>query len=182
MPKVKKILVPIDFSEESGKALRYAASLAKEMGAELMALHVIEEKRNENDFLSSLAALEDWSFHSIEPRALPVDVMLRERALDLWNFIEGNVRQNGHVKITRKVALGSLIKEMAVIAREENVDLIVLEIRKRFLRFNLATLKLFKIIGKLPCPVLLAPPIPEDGREPRRPVGWLHTMPGKNVA
>jgi nucleotide-binding universal stress UspA family protein len=43
MRKLNKILVPIDFSEESARALRYALSLAKETRAELVALHVIEK-------------------------------------------------------------------------------------------------------------------------------------------
>jgi universal stress protein A len=36
----KRILVPIDFSELSGHGLRYAASLARDCGAELLVVHV----------------------------------------------------------------------------------------------------------------------------------------------
>jgi len=43
MRKLTKILIPIDFSEESARALRCALSLAKETRAELVALHVIEK-------------------------------------------------------------------------------------------------------------------------------------------
>jgi len=41
MPDVKKILVPIDFSDESAGALKHGAALARQTRAELLALHVI---------------------------------------------------------------------------------------------------------------------------------------------
>src|SRR5207237_9713022 len=40
--RLKKVLVPIDFSESSRKALRYAASFAHQFNAELLLLHVVE--------------------------------------------------------------------------------------------------------------------------------------------
>ncbi len=40
--RIKKILVPVDFSECSNKALQYAIPFARQFGAELNLLHVIE--------------------------------------------------------------------------------------------------------------------------------------------
>ena len=40
--QIKRILVPIDFSDCSMAALRYAASLAKQLDASLILLHVID--------------------------------------------------------------------------------------------------------------------------------------------
>ena len=37
----KHILIPVDFSEHSGRALTYGASMAKELGARVLALHVL---------------------------------------------------------------------------------------------------------------------------------------------
>ena len=42
MATIKRILVPIDFSKDSLKALAYARDFAKPFGAELLLLHVIE--------------------------------------------------------------------------------------------------------------------------------------------
>ena len=42
MPKISRILVPVDFSPASLKALEYAADFAKPLGAELSALFVVE--------------------------------------------------------------------------------------------------------------------------------------------
>ncbi len=43
MIKINKILVPVDFSEGSELALRYAATFASEYGAQIHLLNVIEE-------------------------------------------------------------------------------------------------------------------------------------------
>src|SRR5512147_3337651 len=40
--KMKKVLVPTDFSESARHALAYGVSFAKEYGAELVLLHVVE--------------------------------------------------------------------------------------------------------------------------------------------
>src|SRR5678816_63017 len=40
--KLQKILVPVDFSDCSKKALQYAIPFAKQFGAELVLLHVVE--------------------------------------------------------------------------------------------------------------------------------------------
>ena len=42
-PPIKLILVPIDFSEHSERALRYARALAEPLGASLHLLHVVED-------------------------------------------------------------------------------------------------------------------------------------------
>jgi nucleotide-binding universal stress UspA family protein len=44
MNAVRKILVPIDFSEESADGLNYAVSLAQKTQAELVALHVTQKE------------------------------------------------------------------------------------------------------------------------------------------
>ena len=39
---MKKIIVPLDFSEQSEYAIKVAASLAKKYGSEILALHMLE--------------------------------------------------------------------------------------------------------------------------------------------
>lgn len=46
----KRILVPLDFSTDSKNALRYAVSLARQAGASLTLLHVVEPIVSQADF------------------------------------------------------------------------------------------------------------------------------------
>ena len=92
------------------------------------------------------------------PAAIPVDRLLREKALDLYRFIEKVIRNPGLLKIRRKVALGNKAEKILGVAREENIDLVVLAVRKQsFFPYLMARGKLLKMISRMPCPVLLKP-------------------------
>jgi nucleotide-binding universal stress UspA family protein len=182
MRKVEKILVPIDFSEESARALRHALALAMETRAELIALHVVEPYSLRDYFASSLASLEDSPFPGNNAPVISIDALLHDKTLDLSNFIAKTAQGTSRIKITKKVRMGSIVEGIAATTEEENIDLIVLELRKRFLFPDLATLKALKIMRKLPCPLLLDPPIAEDRSEPRKPLLLLQTTQGENIA
>ena len=156
MNRVRKILVPVNFSDDSANGLKYAASLAEETQAELVVLHVTQ-KEEARSFLSFLAVMEGWPILNTQ-MAIPVDRLVREKALDLYRFIEKVVRNPGQIKIRRKVALGLEEEKILGVAREENIDLVVLSIRNEsFLSTLMARAKFLKIISRLPCPVLLRP-------------------------
>ena len=179
MQNVKKLLVPIDFSPESEKALKYASSLAKQIHAEVIALYVVEDILQEG-ILAYIFPPDGWPFLDTQPSVRPLDVLLRERALDLWRFIERTVHDNGPTKVKRMVRLGKVREEIAAVAREENIDLVVLELRKRFLFTSQRTRKLLKMIDKLPYPVLLPPPIAEDTPRRGTPILAFHRSPAEN--
>jgi nucleotide-binding universal stress UspA family protein len=179
--KVNKILVTIDFSAASARALRYALSLARETRSELVALHVIEKTDDSDFFMSSVAILEGSPFPVNEFSPTPVDVLLQERSLDLWNFVGRTVEGSNQVKITKRMKMGSLLKAMTATIQEEGVDLVVLELRKRSFP-NLGTLKLIKMIRSLPCPVLLDPPVARPRYEPRKPLLWFQPATGETRA
>ena len=156
MNRVRKILVPVNFSDDSANGLKYAASLAEETQAELVVLHVTQ-KEEARSFLSFLAVMEGWPILNTQT-TIPVDRLVREKALDLYRFIEKVVRNPGQIKIRRKVALGLEEEKILGVAREENIDLVVLSIRNEsFLSTLIARAKFLKIISRLPCPVLLKP-------------------------
>ena len=54
---IERILVPMDFSEHSKKALRYAVNIAKSYEARLQLLHVVEENMNPFIYLSGTVPL-----------------------------------------------------------------------------------------------------------------------------
>ena len=160
MNTVRKILVPIDFSEDSANGLRYAASLAQNTHAELIVLHVTQKK--EADAFLDLVAVMEGAPMLNPPDAIPVDRLLREKALDLYRFIEKVVRSPGQVRIRRKVALGNEAEKILGVAEDENIDLVVLAVRqKSFFPYLLAGGRLLKMISRFPCPVLLKPAFDE---------------------
>lgn len=167
MHKVRKILVPIDFSPESGRALRNAASLARETGAQVIALHVIDDKAERDIFLSSIASVDGLPFLLDSSAIVPVDVMMRERTLDLWIFVEHQAGPMNQDRIRKVVRIGKLAREITAFMSHEDVDLLVLKVRQRRLFPDFRTLKLVKIAGRLSCPVLLDPPADRDRSEPR---------------
>jgi nucleotide-binding universal stress UspA family protein len=158
MNALRKILVPVNFSEDSANGLKYAVSLAQETQAELVVLHVTQKKEADS-FLDLLAVMEGAPMLN-RPAAIPVDRLLREKALDLYRFIEKVVRNPGRLKIRRKIALGNKEEKILGVAKEENIDLVVLGIRKKsFFPYRMARGKLLKMISRFPCPVLLKPPL-----------------------
>ena len=166
MNTVRKILVPIDFSEDSASGLNYAVLLAQKTQAEVIALHVTQKKQADC-FVDLLAVLEGYPMLN-PPAGIPVDRLLREKALDLYNFIEKVIKNPGPLKIRRKVALGNKAEKILGVATEENIDLVVLAVRKQsFFPYLMARGKLLKMISRMPCPVLLKPffgePSPASG-------------------
>ena len=156
MNTVRKILVPIDFSEDSADGLSYAVSLAQKTQAELVALHVTQ-KEVADSFLNFLAMIEGYPALN-HPAGIPVDRLLREKALDLYHFIEKVVRNSGQVKITRKVALGNEAEKILGAVKDERIDLVVLPVPKTsFFPYLTARGSLLRMISRFPCPVLLKP-------------------------
>ena len=167
MDKVRKILVPIDFSPESAHALRAALALAQETAAQLIALHVIDEKAERDILLTSIAPVEGLPFLLDGSAPVTLDVMLRERTLDLCNFVEHEIVAPNQASIRKVIRVGKLAKEITVFMGDEAVDLLVLKLPRRRLIPNFTTLKLVKIAGKMSCPVLLDPPARRE-RQPRK--------------
>ena len=79
MNRIRKILVPVNFSEDSANGLKYAASLAEETQAELVVLHVTQ-KEEANSLLDFLAGMEGWPTLNA-PAPIPVDRLRPIRVL-----------------------------------------------------------------------------------------------------
>ena len=66
------------------------------------------------------------------PPMISIDALLQTKARDLTNFIAKTAQGISRIKITKKVRMDDIVKEIAATTEEENIDLIVLELRKRF--------------------------------------------------
>lgn len=144
---IRKILVPIDFSEHSKNALQYAVAFASEHEAELLLVFVVEPTIYPADF----------SFGQV---AVPsIEKELRERGdLELDQLVEKTVA--GKVKAGKMVLTGKPFLEIINAAAEEEIDLIIIATHghtgvEHILFGGTAE----KVVRKAPCPVLVVRPV-----------------------
>lgn len=126
MVKIKKILVPTDFSELSQAGLRYALELADPQGAEVIVYHVIGDEETGLYEPGS----EGWMTSPSEFR--PVQELVEERKGDLANFLKDNFANiPSQVTIKQEVAVGSPFRKIVEKAKEESVDMIIMSTHGR---------------------------------------------------
>lgn len=140
----RRLLVPVDFSDSSLRALRYAAGLAAEAGGSLTIVHVV-------------AADYGWlGIGKEEFRDL--DKSLQHQAADrLRALADANVPRNMSADL--EVRLGQPAEEIVAAATELKSDLIVLSTRgltglDRYLIGSVAE----RVARLAPCPVYLMRP------------------------
>ena len=146
------ILVATDFSECAAAAFQMAKKLGGRFGAKIILLHVINQR-----------VVEHLADHlREEPEALLPE--FRERAqLQLGEFLT-RVKP-GNLKVESMVVVGLPFQEIAVVARDLAVDLVVMGGYGRGGRGPIE--KIFfgstaeKVVRLLPCPVLCVPPTVE---------------------
>ena len=112
MNKYKNILVPVDFSEVSARALMVALNFAGVMDAEITVMHAV-----------SMSAV------SLPVDGMPVynDEMIEEQMeaarKQLDDFVQKHI---GAAKVSQTVCFGEPTSEVNNYAEEHNVDLIVM--------------------------------------------------------
>jgi nucleotide-binding universal stress UspA family protein len=144
----KAILVATDFSTCAGAAFKVAKNLAHQFGAKIVLLHVIQQ--------GTVARVAEHL--KVEPDSL-LPRFREEAQLHLDEF-----QQEcgcGSLEVTSMVTVGIPFQEIAVIARDLAVDLIVIGGYGRSGRgpieevFFGSTAE--KVVRLLPCPVLCVP-------------------------
>ena len=137
---LKKILVPSDFSPASSKAFKYALRFAKQFGAELTLLHVLEPVPP--------------SFIGIPaPVISEQELATAEKNLRAW---VASARAAGVVETKSAIRTGLASHEILEAAKELDVDLIVIATHgfsgwKHFCIGSTAE----RVARSAPCPVLV---------------------------
>jgi nucleotide-binding universal stress UspA family protein len=144
----KAILVATDFSECAGAAFRVAKNLARQFGAKIVLLHVIQQR-----IVARVA-----EHLKVEPDSL-LPGFREEAQLQLDTFLKEGCC--GNLEVTGMVTVGIPFQEIAVVARDLAADLIVMGGYGRSGRgpieevFFGSTAE--KVVRLLPCPVLCVP-------------------------
>ncbi len=148
MNEIKKILIPIDFSDHSLFALEYAKLFAEKFNAELILLNVVEPIM----FVADLT-MGQVNIPSIEGELIQKS---EDKVNEIVNALKDKYNVRGLVK------LGKPYTEIIEFAKSENVDLIVIgshgHTGVEHLLFG-STAE--KVIRKSTCPVLIVRPQPQ---------------------
>jgi nucleotide-binding universal stress UspA family protein len=142
MDEIKKILVPIDFSDYSKKALQYSVKFSKRFEADITLIYVIEPAVYPADFSMGQIAV---------PAA---DMDLHERAREeLKNLARLEIGDDVNVEIILKT--GKPFVEIIETANEIDADLIIIATHGHTgVEHLLFGSTAEKVVRKAPCPVL----------------------------
>ena len=158
---VTKILVPIDYSGQSDRALQWGASLAEKYGARLLLLHVIPQASEDLSEPSAERTDPLLPFTLDNPAVYRAPSALEEvMTVDLVEKAENDLRDlavatlNDRVSVSPTVGVGEPAKEIVRLARDEAVDLIVMGTHGRSgLRHVLLGSVAETVMHTAPCPV-----------------------------
>ena len=160
---VTKILVPIDYSDYSHRALEWGASLAEKYGAQLLLLHVVSRASEDlpgggavrTDTPLQLALDNPSIYYAPRPppqEAATVVDLLEMARNDLKDL--AMVKLNASLSVSPKVGVGKPAEEILRVAQEEDVDLIVMGTHGRTgLRHALMGSVAATVMRTAPCPV-----------------------------
>ena len=147
----KRILVPLDFSSHSARALQYARTFARQFGARLALLHVVEAFPI--DYILGLRSAKIANHYLVQQARARLQQVTKQmagagRAPDSW------------------VAFGRPFREITRAAKERAVDLIILATHGYTgLRHIQLGSTAERVVRHAPCPVLVVRVAPSD--EPR---------------
>ncbi len=138
--KLKTILVPIDFSEASFKALRYAVPFAEQFGATICLVHVIEGGSFANDLPNVVLVKSE-------------EEQMRYASRELLNLAQREIEEL--VPVNPQVRVGKPFHEIVEVAKRLRADLVIIATHghtglKRALLGSTAEL----VVRHAPCPVL----------------------------
>ena len=128
----RKILVPVDFSDQSAAALEYASAFAKDYGAELLIVHVIEPVIQDLEGIEPIEAVEGLQAALRDVRPKDESIGYSHRMLD-----------------------GPPADAILRLAEEESVEMIVMGTHGRtgFKRLIMGSVA-EEVVRKAACPVL----------------------------
>lgn len=154
MPGIKRIMILVDFSPNSERAVAYGLDIARDKGAAVYLLHMINQR-----IIDAVQELCSKGYKGDFIQNLKKLVADRER--DLREYVPADLQQG--LDIQYLIRKGEPAEEVANLAKEFSVDLIVLGSHGTT---GLATTFIGSVaqsvVSRAPCPVLLVRPVEHD--------------------
>ena len=152
---VKKILVPVDFSDCSKKALQYAVPFAEQFGARLVLLAIVEP----------FVPMPEMSTVDVGLLDSKLQEQARQQVAELERGLEVEV------PVDTVVRMGNPHVEIVNAAKELDVDLIVLSTHGRTgLAHMLLGSTAERVVQHADCPVLIVREREHEFAKPRMPI------------
>jgi nucleotide-binding universal stress UspA family protein len=140
--QIKRILCPVDFSDSSDYALRYALAFASAYDADLEVMHVVE-----------LPFMPPYAASTAPDLTLAVE-RIKEESQKMLDRLAERSRALG-LRVASRLVMGAPFVEIINAARAGTADLIVMGTHGRTgLRHVLIGSVAEKVVRKAPCPVL----------------------------
>lgn len=137
---IKKVLVPIDFSDYSKSALKYAVNFSKLFNAEIILIYVVEPVIYPPDFSMGQIAMPS------------LNTEWDERAKDELDKL---AKSEISTSVKTILKTGKPFIEIIETAKEENIDLIIIATHGHTgVEHILFGSTAEKVVRKAPCPVL----------------------------
>jgi nucleotide-binding universal stress UspA family protein len=139
---IKKVLVPIDFSDYSKSALKYAVNFAKSFSADITLVYVVEPIIYPPDFSMGQIAIPAVSTEWDERAQEELDKLAKTEI-------------SKDVKVKSIIKTGKPFVEIIETAKEEEIDLIIIATHGHSgVEHILFGSTAEKVVRKAPCPVL----------------------------
>ncbi|MFO1499475.1 MAG: universal stress protein [Verrucomicrobiota bacterium] len=137
--QLKRILVPVDFSECSDKALRYAQKFAEQFGSQIVLLHVIQPMVYPSEFGYPPPVVDT------------IDETMREKVVSRLSTLASGIS----AATEALVRMGQPYHEITTAAEELDVDLIIIPTHGRTgLKHVVLGSTAERVVRHAPCPVL----------------------------
>lgn len=141
-PNIKRVLVPIDFSDYSKNSLKYAVKMVSSFNADLVLIYVVEPVIYPPDFSMGQIAIPS------------IDTEVDKRAFEELNNLARTEIPAG-IKCKSIIKTGKPFLEIIETAREEDIDLIIMASHGHTgVEHILFGSTAEKVVRKAPCPVL----------------------------
>ncbi|HHT9152438.1 MAG TPA: universal stress protein [Candidatus Hypogeohydataceae bacterium YC40] len=142
MINFKKILCPVDYSECSGKAMRYAAGMALKDSARLYLMYVVDSR------------VLDYGGPVYETAYIPDSGTIARLEEKLKESVPREVR--GEIQVETVVTIGIPVEEILKAARDKEVDIIVMGTHGRTgIAHAVMGSVAENVVRHAPCPVLI---------------------------
>ena len=146
MMEFRKILVPIDFSENSPKILRDAAEIAERFGAELTVVFVVQSFEDYSGFFVPHIPITQFE-----------EEMVQSATTKMESFLSENLKSK--IPVNSKILQGDVAEELVKFATENGIGMIIMGTHGyKGLEKALFGSVAERVVKTAPCPVLTINP------------------------